>query len=170
MPEPAAYFISWSCYGQRLPGDPRGSVNDAHSKFGTEPLRPSPAYVAFAQGKLKHGPVSLSTTARVSVATTITEHCRIRNWAIHALNVRTTHVHIVVTCNKVTPEVAMVQLKSWATRRLREAGMFGGEVKAWTEHGSTRYLWRKTDVPRTVRYVLDAQDDGDRYQRAPWEL
>lgn len=124
MSEPAAYFITWSCYGQRLPGDPRGSVNESHSKFGTEPLRPSAAYAAFAASKLKHPPITLSTSARAIATQAIEDHCTHRKWTLEAINVRMTHAHTVVRAPGRAPEPVLVQFKAWATRRLRESGSF----------------------------------------------
>ncbi len=52
----------------------------------------------------------------------------------------------------------MTTLKSWATRRLREAGLVGDAIRPWSEHGSTRYLWEDRDVEGACWYVLNAQD------------
>ena len=58
----------------------------------------------------------------------------------------------------------MNSLKSWATRRLREAGLLNGETRPWGRHGSTHYLWTVKEVQRATLYVLEAQD-GERFDR-----
>ncbi len=119
--------------------------------------------------RLKGVPIVLSGQMREVAAGAIRDHCAIRGWKLEALNVRTTHIHVVVSAGGRSPEQAMGQFKSWATRRLRESGLLKDDTPVWTEHGSTRYLWRESDVPPAVRYVLDMQDDGARYVPAPWE-
>ena len=53
------------------------------------------------------------------VETAIRETCRIRKWELLALNVRTNHVHAVVSTKQI-PERVLNALKANATRRLRE--------------------------------------------------
>ena len=51
----------------------------------------------------------------------------------------------------------MNQLKSWATRRLRENGLADSDERIWTRHGSTQYLWTEQDLLDTATYVLEGQ-------------
>jgi len=74
-----------------------------------------------------------------------------------ALSVRTNHVHVVVAGAEVTPDRMMGQFKSWATRRLREAGHASANARVWSHHGSTRYLWNEQSVRNAVEYVTDYQ-------------
>jgi REP element-mobilizing transposase RayT len=99
-------------------------------------------------------PAELSPEERRVVQTTIEEHCTFRGWPLLAVNVRTNHVHVVLQC-PVPPETAMSQFKSWATRRLREAGHV--REKLWTRHGSTVYLWTADQVHAKVDYVKNRQ-------------
>jgi hypothetical protein len=75
---------------------------------------------------------------------------------LHAVNVRTNHVHLVVSAN-LTPEQVLTSLKAWCTRRLREAGLVAEGFKPWSRHGSTRYLWRTDQIEAAVSYVLEGQ-------------
>jgi hypothetical protein len=75
-----------------------------------------------------------------------------------ALNVRSSHVHVVVSGVCISPEAAMGQFKSWATRRLREAGL-RGEERVWTREGSTRHLFTQESVARAVKYVMEGQGE-----------
>ncbi|MGP1272174.1 MAG: transposase [Phycisphaerales bacterium] len=100
----------------------------------------------------------LEAHGRLIVDTTIREHCELRGWALQAVNVRSNHVHVVVTCSStVTPEEAMSQLKAWSTRRLREAGVLEKDAKAWTRHGSTRWIDSEASLRAAVDYVLNHQ-------------
>jgi REP element-mobilizing transposase RayT len=100
----------------------------------------------------------LDDQGRVIVERVTREHAAIRGWDIHAINVRTNHVHVVVNCKGThTPEVAMQQFKSWATRRLVEAGLADKGQDLWTDHGSTRYLNDATSLMSAIEYVQNRQ-------------
>jgi REP element-mobilizing transposase RayT len=98
----------------------------------------------------------LSEEARGVVHRTIVAHTEFRGWELLALNVRTTHVHVVVSAS-LDPESVMGQYKAWASRRLREAGMLAARTKVWTPHGSTKYLWDIEDTREAVHYVRNLQ-------------
>jgi len=96
----------------------------------------------------------------------VAEH---RSWTVHALNVRTNHVHMVISAPE-PPERVLNSIKSWATRRMVEAGVLPPRAKAWTRHGSTRYLWNATSVREACEYVCERQGadlDEAEHQTAP---
>jgi REP element-mobilizing transposase RayT len=104
---------------------------------------------------LRTRPVVLGTAARSFVEQAIKDHCTLRSWKLHALNVRSNHVHLVVTCpDRVTPENAMSQFKAWTTRTLRETGHVEPNQKTWTEHGSTRWIDSESSLKKAIDYVL----------------
>ena len=76
-----------------------------------------------------------------------------------ALNVRTNHVHVVVS-GQCTPELIMNTLKSWATRRLRQDKLVPNEHRTWSRHGSTRYLWDSRALAAACTYVREQGDMG----------
>lgn len=157
MKTPLAYFLTWTTHGTWLPGDSRGSVDPDHNAFATPFLPPSTARRQANAQLMRLAPVVLASAERAVVERAIHDHCRVRQWTLHALNVRTNHVHCVVGDVGLRPEVAMGQLKAWATRRLRDAGLvFASRV--WTREGSTRYLFEAASVERAVAYVLHGQD------------
>jgi len=80
----------------------------------------------------------------------IRAQCDHRGWHVHALNVRSNHVHLVVRAD-APPERVMGQCKAWASRRLREAGHTPERV--WTRHGSTRRLNSEASLKRAIDYV-----------------
>lgn len=153
---PLAYFISFRTYGSWLHGDERRSVDRTHNQFGTPMLARSDGRAEFESKELKHDPVSLSPAARAIVESAIHGVCEHRGWTVHAINVRTNHVHVVVSASG-PPEPAMNAFKSWATRRLRESALVGPDTRVWSRHGSTVYLFREDKVAEQVKYVTEAQ-------------
>ncbi|MFG0305603.1 MAG: transposase [Phycisphaerales bacterium JB040] len=155
MPRPLAYLLTWTTYGTWLSGDDRGSVvkRGSHTTPFTEPQR---GLSLSDRSKLKHPPIRFRNGQRSAVQTALEEHCAFRSWNVHALNVRTNHVHLVVSAS-IPPERVMTECKGRATRVLRERGLIGASAKVWTRHGSTRYLNSTESVDGSVRYVRDGQ-------------
>jgi hypothetical protein len=122
METPLAYFITFRTYGTGLHGDSRGSIDDEHHGYGQPFADADPSRERYEQSLLSHPPVSRTREQRASCGATIFDVCQHRGWALHAHNVRTNHVHVVLTAAG-PPEPVMNGLKSWCTRRLREAGL-----------------------------------------------
>jgi REP element-mobilizing transposase RayT len=154
--DPLAFFITFRCYGTWLPGDSRGWTDRPVGAWDV-PLRSShPGLHSLAEAARAHGPFVLESPHREAVDSAIRDVCAHRAWKLHALNVRTNHVHLVVSASS-TPEQVMTSLKAWSTRRLREAGLVAEGFKPWSRHGSTRYLWRVDQIEAACSYVLEGQ-------------
>lgn len=151
-----AYMLTFRCYGTWLHGDDRGSIDREHNAFGSPLLDPDGGREQLARDALRNAPVELGSSARHILEATIDDVCRNRGWTCHARNVRTNHVHVVVTA-EVRPERAIADLKAWCTRRLREAGVLQPAERVWSYHGSTRYLWEEEDVLAARTYVVHGQ-------------
>lgn len=164
---PLAYFITWSTRGTWLHGDERGSVDREHNQYGFPRVIPNQTTQSRRQSTLSDDVVSLSREARDVVDGAIREVCRRRDWRLHALNVRSNHVHVVAGIGAVSPETAMQQLKSWGTRALYDAGLFERNCGIWTRHGSTRYLWDQKSLDAAIVYVMDEQDRVERFRSEP---
>jgi REP element-mobilizing transposase RayT len=158
MAEPLAFLLTWTCYGQWLHGDPRGSIDRRHRTPGDETLAPDPARTRAAALRMRGPRVELDARAQEVVRAAVCEHAQVGGWKIHALNVRHTHVHVVVANAAIPPERMMTSFKAWATRRLRDSGLVAPGAAMWTRHGSTRYLWDEQSVARAVDYVVEGQD------------
>lgn len=158
MPPPLAYFLTWSTYGTRLHGDVRGTVDRLHNTPG-EPLLPTnPEQVDHLSDALTDPPFIMTPRQRTVVDRAIRDHCGVRIWSLLALNVRSTHVHVVVNCHAThSPELAMAQFKSWSTRRLTRSGLVVRHAKLWTHHGSTRWINHRTDLVEAIDYVENRQ-------------
>ena len=139
MPEPRAYFLTWTTYGTWLPGDGRGSVNASHNVYGDEFAPADTRRRTANAARLAHRPFRLGHSARLVVRDAIIEHCAFRGWELVSLNVRSNHVHVVVRSD-LPPDGTAAKLKSRATRVLRERGVVAAAQPVWTERGSGRYL------------------------------
>ena len=73
------------------------------------------------------------------------------------MNVRTNHVHAVVSAPGVSPERVMNDFKAYATRSLRQRKLVGRDQKVWAYHGSMPRIWKPDQLARAIRYVNDAQ-------------
>lgn len=156
MEWPLAYLITFRTYGTWLPGDERGYVDAQHSSWA-EPYRmPDPDREDEMRGLMRHPSVLLTDVQRRSVLEAIHERCLHTGWQVMAANVRTNHVHVVLTAAE-RPEPVMDSLKRWATRRLRQADPALHDRRVWARHGSTRHLWKDDAVARAVEYVLEQQ-------------
>ena len=76
---------------------------------------------------------------------------------MHALNVRTIHVHTVVAA-ACEPEVVMGASKACSSLALRRAGLLAAGCVLWSRHGNTRYPWNEVAVEAACEYVMERQD------------
>lgn len=106
--------------------------------------------------KLKQESYLITPEARPVIRRTIDEVCDHRNWYLAKQNVRTNHVHVVLS-GEAAPEKMLGDLKAWCTRRLREAGIVAPDRRIWTDGGSTVYLWNTDDLAVAVGYVANRQ-------------
>ena len=157
--EPLAYHLTWTTYGTWLPGDARGWVESGVP--GVQP--PDTERERLARQCMAESAVLLSLDQREKVAETIQEHCRIRGWTLHAVNVRTNHAHVVVTCG-CAGEKACDEFKLWTSRRLSEmAGLTGavahkaGRRRWWTEGGSVKSIDDERYLANAIDYVANGQ-------------
>ena len=107
---------------------------------------------------MKHDPFKLGPNERKIVEQAITNVCLARSYKLIAINVRSNHVHVVVS-NSAVPERIMNSFKAYATRALRANNLLGSASKAWSRHGSSRYLWTDDHIHAAVDYVLNGQGD-----------
>jgi REP element-mobilizing transposase RayT len=154
---PLAYLLTFRTYGTWHHGDQRGAVDRNHFNGFGSPAMPFTAKLAEAEAARQKGPtVVLDDSQRHSVDEAIKEVCNYREYTLHALNVRTNHVHAVVAA-ELEPEKIVEAFKSYATRRLRHDGLTETVSKVWSRHASTKYLWEDHKVISAIDYVLYSQ-------------
>ena len=158
-PDPLAFFLTWTTYGTWLPGDGRGWTDSDGV------VRESNLRLAHSSATLvRSPPVVFDDHERAAVAHAIGDHCRARDWSLHALACRTTHVHAVISATGHAPAAVMGQLKAWASRRLAALPAGQRAKRTWTRGGSARWLWDEQALAQTVTYVAECQD-GPRFGR-----
>lgn len=154
-----AYHITWTTYGTWLPGDARGWVK--WGEWGVQP--PDPGREREACQRMVESAVVLTAEQRALVEQTIRDHCRIRGWELHAVNVRTNHVHVVVTADRDAAEV-MNQLKAWCSRKLSDAAGLtrtvakkAGRRHWFTEGGNKELIDSEAYLANAITYVSERQ-------------
>lgn len=154
-----AYHIVWTTYGTWLPGDARGWVKKKASGI----QEPDPRRERLARQRMAEGAVLLTMRQRAIVEQTIREHCRIREWSLHDVSVRSNHVHVVVTAD-CDPDEVMGPLKAWCSRRLSDAAGLtsavasgAGRRRWFTEGGDKEVIEHEAYLENAIRYVLEGQ-------------
>ncbi|MEZ5346575.1 MAG: transposase [Pyrinomonadaceae bacterium] len=157
---PLAYLITFRTYGTWLHGDNRGSVDTHHKKnrYGTPKIQPNDILQRSMHRNMKNAPVLLEQKQRVAVDIAIKEVCQHRGFLLYAVNVRTNHVHAVISAES-KPEPIINSLKSYSTRKLRELKLISSKSSPWSRGGSRRYLWKEKHVGLAIDYVLYCQGD-----------
>ena len=150
--EPLAYFITFTTRGSWLHGDSRGSY-----KKGGRFVPPNGHWVQMESQVMNDPPLLLSAGQRSAVENGVRKLCLKRQWQLHEINVRSNHVHIVVTAVETKPEKVMSDTKAKATRVLRKMKVISEVRKPWTEHGSTIYLFTDEEFVNACHYVRDCQ-------------
>jgi REP element-mobilizing transposase RayT len=133
---------------------------------------PDPIRKLEAEARMTEDACILDHKQRCLVEMTITEHCRIRGWQLHAVNCRSNHLHVVVSTNR-DPDEVREQFKAWCTRKLKElerdrlsasrdcmpspTRLPAIREKWWAERGSRRYIGDEGSLEAAIRYVLDGQ-------------
>src|SRR3989442_10514522 len=133
-------------YGTWLHGDARGAVDRFHQGYCTPRLPLNSARKTYEEDLLKQTTVILDSRQRAAVESGVRETCTIRKWSLWALNVRTNHVHAVVSANR-KPETILNALKANATGSMRDDGCWRSGQSPWTYRGSKKYLWIKKRLP-----------------------
>jgi REP element-mobilizing transposase RayT len=156
---PLAYLITFRTFGTWLHGDERGSM-DRHGKniYGTERIAPNTEFKSRMRENLDEPEFLLNGKQRSTVEKAIRHVCEFRGYVLIAINVRTNHVHIVISA-AAKPETIINAFKSNATRELRAAGLVGKDKSVWSRGGSRRYLWKPHHVEAAVSYVVSGQGD-----------
>ena len=150
---PLAYLITFTCCGTWLHGDKRGSVDFRHNQFGEAFLEEDVPRERNEFKRLKHLPVYLSQEQRDNVTKSIAHVCESRCWKLWEVNVRTNHVHVVLSSEEL-PKAVLRALKARSTIDLKNSGLFVHE-KLWTRGGSGRYLWKEDAIEAACQYVRE---------------
>lgn len=114
---PIGYLITFRAYGTWLHGR-QDSVDRFHNVYATPKLPGNEQRRQYNLRLLAQPAAKLSSKARTTVELAIRETCDVRKWALWAFNVRTNHVHTVVSAN-AKPERIRSAFKANATNAAR---------------------------------------------------
>jgi len=153
---PIAYFITFTCYGTWLHGEKSMSVDRFTNLPGTNFLSFNSKRLHLVKKSMPESPYFLDELRRKIVLQAIEDVCIHRQWELLAAHVRSNHVHLVIHAI-LPPEQIMNTIKAYASRHLNKAKLDDSRVRRWTNHGSTRYLWKETEVEATIQYVVYEQ-------------
>ena len=153
---PLGYLITFRSYGSWMHGDERGSIDRHHRRYGSPALPPGPRREEIETSLLKQPRVIFDPRQRRAIELSIKETCHLRKWMLWAVNVRTNHVHCVVTAN-YNPKRVMAALKANATRAMGEDGCWEASLSPWARGGSTKYIWTEEELSNAIAYVVEGQ-------------
>jgi Transposase IS200 like len=94
-------------------------VEELHEFLDTPKIPPNPRLKKSDTNQLKHQPLILGPRERKIVEQAVREVCDYRDYILRAINVRTNHVHAVLTAAR-EPEPILDAFKSYSTRALRK--------------------------------------------------
>lgn len=153
-----AYFITYTTYGTRLHGDSKGTVDREHNVYGTPILEEDPDRERGLRAAMKQPAYVMTLAEAEIVCQAIVGIAVERGWYLHAVHVRTNHVHIVISTDR-DPQRLMSDLKGRSSRDLTRASFDDAERRRWTRGGSTRHLFTEENIADAVRYALDEQGE-----------
>ena len=155
---PLAYLLTFRTYGTWLHGDERHSVDRRNNVYGTPDIAPQRKLNEKMNSELKQPVIILDDLQRIAVESAIKELCGQRKYHLQAINVRSNHVHAVVSV-AAKPERIADAFKAFATKKLREENLIEKELQIWSRGRSNRYLWKPHHVTSAIDYVLYSQGD-----------
>ena len=161
------WLLTWTCYGNWLPGDRRGfvgNIRDAdgnqvnHNIPGTPYEVDHPGLEHWVRGQMKGDPISLSRADAEAVIAQFRETARVRKWSLEAASSMFNHSHLVVgVAGDPDPQQILETFKSWATRAVMKLRPLPPNGPFWTAKGSKRKLPDDSAVRAAVICVAKQQ-------------
>jgi len=154
---PLAFLITFRTCGSWLHGDDRTSIDRHNNKFRAPRIPANKAWNEYNEKIMTTEAVILNPKRRKAVDDAIREVCEHRKWRLQTINIRTNHGHIVVSIGDCQPEKALNAFKAYATRKMKERGLWTSDRSPWADKGSERWLWNEQDVRNANDYVANGQ-------------
>ena len=143
--EPLAYFITWTVYGTFLQGDDRW-----WQKKHKGSQLPQPQLQQWHRDRPKHDILLLDSDHRMVVFSAIERHCEHRGWKLWVGNLRTNHVHVVVTSVGYSGDKVRDQLKANCTGDLRKRYKIFVDRPLWTTKGDWKCINTTEDLNEAI--------------------
>jgi REP element-mobilizing transposase RayT len=160
-----ALLLTWTCYGNWLPGDARGYVSNTRNKQGGfEPLQNIPGTPVavnnrdsreLARNLQQYAAVRLTQVQAALAADSFIATAISRDWIIRRGAVMANHVHLVVMeCPNKASDVRRAFKGVSQAQLSRHAGE---NRRWWTQGGSDRYLNDLNAIEAAILYVAEQQ-------------
>ncbi|HLB56134.1 MAG TPA: transposase [Coxiellaceae bacterium] len=153
---PIAYIITCRTYATWLHGDARLSVDPKHNQYATPKIPPMSGFQKTMRSNCKEEMFIMDESQRKIVLQSIIDTCKFSNWHLHAAQVRTNHMHVVVTSEKA-PEKIAISLKAYATRYLKQQNPELNRERFWSRGASTGYIFQEEFLFRAMQYTIEDQ-------------
>ena len=160
------WLLTWTCYGQWLPGDRRGFVGNirddgshvTHNIPGTPYDEDIPRLEGWVREHMRGVPITLEQSEAETLIAQYQETARIRKWSLEAASVMFNHTHIVAGVpGDPDPQQVLETFKSGATRAVKKLRPLPPNGTFWTAKGSKRLLPDDTALRGGVVYVVKKQ-------------
>ncbi len=165
------WLLTWTCYGEWVPGDARGFVGRVrdlrpgeqsssrlrHNVVQTQYDRGLSGLARRSRERMNGPPVRLTEEQANALSSQFSETARHRGWRLLAAAVMTQHIHLLVGVpDDPEPDSLLRDFKSYGSRSLnRQAG--GRRERWWTRGGSTRKKSDRAAVLDAAAYVRDQE-------------
>ncbi len=156
-------LLTWTTYGNWLPGDPRGFVSrvpdaetghEIHNLPGEDYDKDEPELASGAQVRMKGDPVLLDRNHAACLLACIADVCERHAVEPLAVAIMTNHVHVV--CQGAQSGAELLQLfKGNAARVLGQTCSLDASPRWFTRGGSARWSRKRHDLTRVIEYVQD---------------
>ena len=158
------WLLTWTTYGQWLPGDPRGSVTRLresgfshrveHDQPQTPVVAPNPGLHASAEKRLQCPPVRLLQEHADILIEQFEQTAAYRSWGLKAVAIMANHIHLVVgVIGDPEPETLLRDFKSYGSRALNRQWPTPASGTWWTASGSRRKLADEAAIRAAIEYV-----------------
>src|SRR5688572_16973948 len=163
------WLLTWTCYGNWLPGDGRGFVSRVRDRRPDESDSPTrrehdvpgeeydagmPGLWQSARERLKGDPVRLSHDQARALLDQFHQTAEYRSWMLQAVAVMANHAHIVVEAlSEVDPSDLLADFKAYGSRALNRRWGKPASGTWWTEGGSKRKKATADAVEEAIEYV-----------------
>ncbi len=161
------WLLTWTMYGNWLPGDKRGFVSNVrdddgpevrHNIPGTEFDADMPDLEEHARSRLIGDPVRIDGQQAEALFAQFEETVAYRGWRLLAVAIMANHCHVVIGVPEdPEPKVLLQSLKSYGSRALNCKWAYPESGTWWTESGSKRKLPDDTAVLAAIQYVVDQE-------------
>jgi REP element-mobilizing transposase RayT len=170
---PLAYHITWGTYGNRLHGDPRGTVDRTHRKRGSPVLGLDRERLEKEKSLMKFPPVRFTRDQRLFIETNIPKICEHGLWTYHICAAAIDHIHMVVSSPSDPRDIRRLA-KRWMGQELSLHYRLPEGATWWSEGGSVRTVkddaYLQSALPYVARQRATSRDERSREHLTAFEL